>query len=58
ITAFLDDFLNALTRAEALDETILSDASSISTEYTDVVSLAARHIEASTEMTVPETSAG
>ena len=46
------DFPNALERAKALDARILSDASALSSNYADLVSLAARQAMAGMELTV------
>ncbi|KAK0213361.1 hypothetical protein DFS33DRAFT_1377847 [Desarmillaria ectypa] len=58
ITDFIKDFSSARKRAEDLDKKILSVASSISTDYADLVSLAARQTLASTEVTVSQTDDG
>ncbi|KAK7026403.1 hypothetical protein VNI00_015638 [Paramarasmius palmivorus] len=42
IQAFLEDFLNAKSRAESLDDKILSEARKVSLEYANLVSLSAR----------------
>ena len=52
VEAFAADFPNALQRAIALDSRILADASAVSSNYTDLVSLAARQAMAGVELTV------
>ena len=52
VAAFLADFPNALQRATALDARILSDASTVSSAYADLVSLAARQAVGGVELTV------
>ena len=46
------DFPNSLERAKALDARIFSDASAISSNYADLVSLATRQAMAGMELTV------
>ncbi|KAJ7596532.1 hypothetical protein C8J56DRAFT_917682 [Mycena floridula] len=58
INAFMADFPNAKTRAEALDQKILAAASAISTNYADLVSLSARQTFASLQTTVQKFSSG
>ena len=48
----MDDYPAALQRSVALDNTIRTAALAVSPEYADLVSLAARHVVASTEITV------
>ncbi|KIK51939.1 hypothetical protein GYMLUDRAFT_50232 [Collybiopsis luxurians FD-317 M1] len=56
VPAAMVDFMNnasdALNRAIALDEQIISDASAISPDYVDLVSLASRQVMAGMEITV------
>ena len=52
VATFLADFPNALQRATALDARILSDASTVSSAYADLVSLAARQAVGGVELTV------
>ncbi|GBE81170.1 Glutaminase A [Sparassis crispa] len=52
IEAFLSDFSNAQTRSVTLDEKILQDASAISADYGDLVSLAARQTFGGIDITV------
>lgn len=52
ITAFLLDYPNALDRAIVLDGQITANASSLSTHYADLASLAARQAMAGTELTI------
>ena len=49
---FLQDFPHAVQRADALDQTLSVNSSSISSHYTDLVALAARQTMAATELTV------
>ncbi|KAK7047204.1 hypothetical protein VNI00_006870 [Paramarasmius palmivorus] len=56
IDFFIKDYPNALQRAEELDRKILADASVISTEYVDLVSLTARQAMAGLDITVPRAS--
>ncbi|THH05059.1 hypothetical protein EW146_g10004 [Bondarzewia mesenterica] len=58
INDFLNDFPNAKQRADQLDQRILSDARGISSEYADIVSLAARQVYAATELTIGRGSDG
>lgn len=53
IDAFLSDFPQAKSRADELDQQILSQAESISTNYTDLVSFSLRQTLASLEITLP-----
>ncbi|KAI0930164.1 hypothetical protein AcV5_006948 [Taiwanofungus camphoratus] len=52
IEDFLSDFNGSLARSVALDEKILQDASSISGDYGDLVSLAARQVFGGIDITV------
>ncbi|PSS38026.1 hypothetical protein PHLCEN_2v111 [Hermanssonia centrifuga] len=52
VTSFLLDYDDANQRASALDERILGQASSISPNYADLVSLAARQAMGGTELTI------
>ncbi|KAJ6461899.1 hypothetical protein C8R47DRAFT_1225700 [Mycena vitilis] len=54
IDAFMNDFPAARTRALVLDQKILQDASAISQEYADLVSLAARQAMAGVEITLSQ----
>ncbi|KAI0958924.1 hypothetical protein AcV7_004605 [Taiwanofungus camphoratus] len=58
INAFASGFSDAQTRAEALDKQILTDAASISPDYGDLVSLAARQVFGGIDITVPMGSNG
>ncbi|KAJ7599409.1 hypothetical protein C8J56DRAFT_769937 [Mycena floridula] len=58
IDGFLDDFPNALKRAVALDQQIMGAAQQISSDYVDLVSLAARQTIAGTDFTVSRTATG
>ena len=55
---FLADFPAARTRANALDAMIMDAASNISSNYVDLVSLAARQTMAALEITVGTDSSG
>ena len=50
--AFLDDYENANERASALDSAVLQNATAISAQYGDLVSLAARQAFGSTEISI------
>ncbi|OCH91418.1 hypothetical protein OBBRIDRAFT_886945 [Obba rivulosa] len=52
ISEFLSDYDTANQRAQALDQKILRDASNISTEYADLVSLAARQAFGGIDITI------
>ena len=54
IDAFVQDFSAASDRAQSLDEKIISDAAKISSNYVDLVSLAARQVMGSMDITVLE----
>lgn len=54
IDAFVQDFSAASDRAQSLDEKIISDAGKISSNYVDLVSLAARQVMGSMDITVLE----
>ncbi|KAJ7073128.1 hypothetical protein C8F01DRAFT_269171 [Mycena amicta] len=58
IDAFITDFPAAKARALALDDKILADASAISQEYADLVSLGLRQALAGVEITVSNGSNG
>ena len=58
IEKFLDDFPNALTRAEALDTALENNATAISSHYADLVALTARQTIGATELTVGVASDG
>lgn len=49
---FVGDYANAKQRADTLDAKIIKDASAISPEYADLVSLAARQVFGATEITI------
>ncbi|KIK65872.1 hypothetical protein GYMLUDRAFT_218622 [Collybiopsis luxurians FD-317 M1] len=55
---FMSDASNALQRAIALDNQIISDAQGISSDYADLVSLASRQAMAGMEITVGSDSNG
>ncbi|KAJ3908017.1 hypothetical protein F5879DRAFT_794476 [Lentinula edodes] len=52
ITAFLSDYSEALSRAKALDEKLQTAASSISSDYADIVALSMRQTFGATELTI------
>ena len=54
IDAFVQDFSAASDRAQSLDEKIISDVGKISSNYVDLVSLAARQVMGSMDITVLE----
>ena len=58
IDAFVQDFSAASDRAQSLDEKIISDAGKISSNYMDLVSLAARQAMGSMDITVLESDSG
>ena len=58
INDVISDFATAHDRAIALDQQIANDASKISSEYVDLVSLAARQTMASLDITVGSNTAG
>ncbi|KAJ7585364.1 hypothetical protein C8J56DRAFT_788320 [Mycena floridula] len=58
IDSFLADFPNALQRAVALDQQIMGAAQQLSSDYVDLVSLAARQTIAGTDFTVSKTANG
>ncbi|KAJ3555355.1 hypothetical protein NM688_g2626 [Phlebia brevispora] len=58
VTYFIQDFADASDRATTLDQKILNDAATMSTHYTDLVSLAARQAMGGTELTIGMSGAG
>ena len=52
VAFFVQDYSNALQRADVLDAQILGNASMISTHYADLVALAARQAMARVETTI------
>ena len=58
INAFVQDFSAASDRAQSLDEEIIGDAGKISSNYVDLVSLAARQVMGSMDITVLESDPG
>lgn len=58
MTAFATGYMAALQRATALDKKIQDDASSVSSHYADIVSLAARQAMGGTELTIVQNSTG
>ena len=57
IDAFVMDFSAALDRAQNLDERIMNDAGKVSSNYVDLVSLAARQVMGSMDITVLQNDA-
>lgn len=58
VTSFLKDYSAALTRAQAFDSKVQSDASAISTDYASIAALSVRQAFGATELTVSKNSAG
>ncbi|KAI0770848.1 DUF1793-domain-containing protein [Irpex lacteus] len=58
VTSFLKDYSAALTRAQAFDSKVQSDASVISTDYASIAALSVRQAFGATELTVSKNSAG
>lgn len=58
ISSFLGDYANALSRGQALDSKIQSDASAISADYADVVALSVRQAIGATEITISKGGSG
>ncbi|KAI0081700.1 DUF1793-domain-containing protein [Panus rudis PR-1116 ss-1] len=58
ISSFLSDYSAALSRANAFDSKVQSDASAISSDYAAIVALSIRQAFAATELTVSKTSTG
>jgi hypothetical protein len=58
ISAFLADFNDARQRNLGLDTQIMSAASNVSPEYTDIVSLVTRQLFASMDITIPKAQDG
>ncbi|KAF9523492.1 DUF1793-domain-containing protein [Crepidotus variabilis] len=58
ISAFLGDYNNALSRAQAFDSKVQSDASKISADYAAIVALSIRQSLGSTEITISKNSDG
>ncbi|KAJ6598921.1 hypothetical protein DFH09DRAFT_1129565 [Mycena vulgaris] len=58
ISAFLSDFSAALSRAQAFDTKVQTDASKISADYAAIVALSIRQAFAATELTLSKTSTG
>ena len=58
IDAFVQDFSAASDRAQRLDEKIINDAGKISSNYVDLISLAARQVMGSMDITVLESDPG
>jgi hypothetical protein len=52
IVDFLNDFTNAFSRAQELDEKILRDAASVSNPLRDLVSLAIAEVYGSIQLTI------
>lgn len=58
ITSFLEDYPNALARANALDAQVNGDASRISADYASIVALSIRQALGAMEITVSKNSDG
>ncbi|KAK7061847.1 DUF1793-domain-containing protein [Favolaschia claudopus] len=58
ILSFLDDFGAALTRANAFDAQVQTDAGKISADYAAVVALSIRQALGATELTISKTPSG
>ncbi|KAI0661062.1 DUF1793-domain-containing protein [Cubamyces menziesii] len=58
ISTFLNDYANALARANAFDAKVNADATRISSDYASIVALSVRQGFGATEITVSRTSSG
>ncbi|TBU49426.1 hypothetical protein BD309DRAFT_76359 [Dichomitus squalens] len=58
ISTFINDYANALARANAFDAKVKSDASKISSDYADIVALSVRQALGAIEITVSKDSTG
>ncbi|KXN86419.1 hypothetical protein AN958_10281 [Leucoagaricus sp. SymC.cos] len=58
ISNFLNDFSHALSRANAFDSKVNSDASKISSDYASIVAISARQALAAIEITISKNSDG
>ncbi|KAI0774160.1 DUF1793-domain-containing protein [Fomes fomentarius] len=58
IQSFVNDYSNALSRANAFNAKVKADASKISSDYADIVALSIRQTLGATEITVARTSDG
>ncbi|KAI0267461.1 hypothetical protein BC834DRAFT_953477, partial [Gloeopeniophorella convolvens] len=58
IAEFLNDFTDATSRAQTLDSKIQQDATSISPQYWDLVSIASAQVYGSTQLTIGTDSKG
>ncbi|KAF5344089.1 hypothetical protein D9758_008834 [Tetrapyrgos nigripes] len=58
ITSFLQDYNDALSRAQKLDSKVEADASAISSDYAGIVALSIRQALASVEITISKKSDG
>ena len=58
ISTFINDYSNALARANAFDAKVKADASAISSDYADIVALSIRQTLGACEITVSKTSSG
>jgi hypothetical protein len=54
----LSDYSSALSRAQAFDNKVLTDASKISADYASVASLSVRQAFGATELTISKKSDG
>ncbi|KAK7060516.1 hypothetical protein VNI00_001281 [Paramarasmius palmivorus] len=58
ISSFLGDFTNALTRANAFDSKLSTDANKISADYASIAALSVRQAFGATEVTISKNSDG
>jgi predicted RNA-binding protein with RPS1 domain len=58
ITSFLQDYNDALTRANSIDSKVDEDASAISADYSGIVTLSIRQLLATVEITISKNSDG
>ena len=58
ISTFINDYSNALARANVFDAKVKADASAISSDYADIVALSIRQTLGACEITVSKTSSG
>ncbi|EEB88097.1 hypothetical protein MPER_14265, partial [Moniliophthora perniciosa FA553] len=58
ISSFLGDFANALTRANAFDAKLNTDANRISADYASITALSVRQAFGATEVTISKNSDG
>lgn len=58
VEAFVDDYPNAVLRAQAFDKQVESDASAISSNYAGIVQLSIRQAFGAMELTISRNSDG